>query len=425
MSCLPLVVFSVSQPRISVAAIPAQELQRADIKALQRAIEDLAATFGDRYPQGKEFLKQAADYQKQAAAIESPCAGAMPRRLRTLRRWRPRSRPCGARPCWPTRFWTSTSCSWSAARKASMGLPQNWQGNCSLPAHGYDNQIAVLAPVRGTRHRRKVSTLFQPDKDAFVGDVELHFNAAKMLFSMPNPNGRWQIYELGIDGRGLRQVSADDPADVDNYDPCYLPDGRIIFCSTRCFQGVPCVGGGDKVANLFIMDADGTNVRQLTFDQDHDWCPTVLNNGRVLYTRWEYSDTPHYFTRLLFTMNPDGTNQAAYYHSNSYWPNSTFYARPIPGHPTKVVAVISGHHGVQRMGELVVFDPAQGRFEEKGPSSGSPASARKSNRSSATNWSRARGRNSFIPIRSARNISWSPASRRPGKLGHLPRRYVR
>ena len=180
------------------------------------------------------------------------------------------------------------------------------------------------------------------------------------------PNGRWQIYELGVDGRGLRQVSSDDPADVDNYDPCYLPDGRIIFCSTRCFQGVPCVGGSDKVANLFIMDADGKNVRQLTFDQDHDWCPTVLNNGRVLYTRWEYSDTPHYFTRLLFSMNPDGTNQAAYYDSNSYWPNSTFYARPIPGHPTKVVGVISGHHGVQRMGELVVFDPALGRFEEKG-----------------------------------------------------------
>ena len=126
------------------------------------------------------------------------------------------------------------------------------------------------------------------------------------------------------------------------------------------------MGGSDKVANLFIMDPDGTLVRQLTFDQDHDWCPTVLNNGRILYTRWEYSDTPHYFTRLLFTMNPDGTNQAAYYGSNSYWPNSTFYARPIPGHPTKVVGVISGHHGVPRMGELVVFDPALGRFEEQG-----------------------------------------------------------
>ena len=65
-------------------------------------------------------------------------------------------------------------------------------------------------------------------------------------------------------------------------------------------------------------------------------------------------------------MNPDGTDQMEYYGSNSYWPNSIFYARPIPGHPTKVVAVISGHHGVPRMGELVLFDPAKGRLEADG-----------------------------------------------------------
>ena len=168
------------------------------------------------------------------------------------------------------------------------------------------------------------------------------------------------------DGSGLRQVTPGDEPDVDNYDPCYLPDGRIMFCSTRCFHGVPCVGGGNTVANLFRMNADGTDIRQLCFDQDHDWCPTVLNNGRVLYSRWEYSDSPHYFTRLLFHMNPDGTNQSEYYGSNSMWPNSIFYARPLPGHPTKVVAVISGHHGVPRMGELVVFDPAHGRHEAGG-----------------------------------------------------------
>ena len=355
--------------RAALAADPSQELQRANIKALQRAIADLAANFGDRYLRGKEFLKQANDYEKEASAIEialkkgdakiagsgrSPDrAASLATKIEALRREALLANP----------LLDFDKLLLVRRRENQMGLPQNWQGNCSLPATGYDNQIAVLSPVRPGG---KLTTLFQPKKSAFVGDVELHFGAAKMLFSMPNANYRWQIYELGVDGRGLRQVSADDPADVDNYDPCYLPDGRIIFCSTRCFQGVPCVGGSDKVANLFIMDADGLNVRQLTFDQDHDWCPTVLNNGRVLYTRWEYSDTPHYFSRLLFSMNPDGTNQVAYYHSNSYWPNSTFYARPIPGHPTKVVGVISGHHGVQRMGELVVFDPALGRFEEQG-----------------------------------------------------------
>jgi len=91
-----------------------------------------------------------------------------------------------------------------------------------------------------------------------------------------------------------------------------------------------------------------------------------MNNGRVMYLRWEYTDTPHSNTRLLFHMNPDGTEQMEYYGSNSYWPNSTFFARPIPGHATKVVGVVGGHHDNPRMGELVVFDPAKGRRESSG-----------------------------------------------------------
>jgi len=366
--------FSLYLAARPAVAGPGEELKRANIKSLQRAIEDLAATFGDRYPRGKEFLKQAADYEKEVSAIESASRGgdakiaqnssALATKIEALRHEALLANP----------LLDFDKLLLVRRQEGRMGLPQNWQGNCSMGAHGYDNQIAVLSPVRPGG---KITTLFQPEKNAFVGDVELHFDAAKMIFSMPNPKGHWQIYELGVDGSGLRQVSTDDPVDSDNYDPCYLPDGRIIFCSSRCFHGVPCVGGGDKVANLFIMDADGKNVRQLTFDQDHDWCPTVLNNGRVLYTRWEYSDTPHYFTRLLFTMNPDGTNQAAYYHSNSYWPNSTFYTRPIPGHPTKVVAIISDHQGVQRMGELVVFDPALGRYEAQGAVQKIPGSGQK------------------------------------------------
>ena len=65
-------------------------------------------------------------------------------------------------------------------------------------------------------------------------------------------------------------------------------------------------------------------------------------------------------------MNPDGTNQREYYGSNSYWPNATYWPRPIPGHPTMVSCVISGHHGVSRVGEMVLFDPARGRHEAEG-----------------------------------------------------------
>lgn len=188
-----------------------------------------------------------------------------------------------------------------------------------------------------------MTTLYRPADDVFVGDVDLNWDGDRMLFSKPvrTNHSRYEIFEIKADGTGLRQVSRSEP-DVDNYDACYLPDGRIIYDSTACFQGVPCVGGGNQVANLYVMDPDGTGVRRLCFDQDHDWCPSVMNDGRVIFSRWEYSDTPHYFTRIVMTMNPDGTNQRATYGSNSYWPNSTFYPRAIPGHPSQFVGIISG-----------------------------------------------------------------------------------
>ena len=250
-----------------------------------------------------------------------------------------------------------------SSKSPRLGLPQNWQSNCALPRGGFNDQIAVLSPVcpEGT-----LRTLYRPDKDVFVGDVDLHFDGRRMLFSSIGTHDRWQIFEIREDGTGLRQVTPGDQEDVDNYDACYLPDGRIIFGSTASMAAVPCVNGNTHVANLYLMNADGTNIRQLCFDQEHNWCPTVLGNGRVLYLRWEYTDTPHSHDRVLFHMNPDGTGQMEYYGSNSYWPNSLFYARPIPEHPTKFVGIVGGHHGVPRMGELVLFDTALGRREADG-----------------------------------------------------------
>ena len=242
------------------------------------------------------------------------------------------------------------------------GLPQNWQSNSSIRNDVWDNRIAVLSPAGP---QGSLSTLHKPQGSSFVGDVDLDFAAQRMLFSSVGEGGRWQVFEIEADGSGFRQLTP-DLGDVNNYDACYLPDGRIIFSSTASMAAVPCVNGSSLVANFYRMNPDGTGIRQLCFDQEHNWCPTVLNNGRVLYLRWEYTDTPHSHDRVLFHMNPDGTGQMEYYGSNSYWPNSLFYARPIPGDPTKFVGIVGGHHGVRRMGELVLFDPALGRREAQG-----------------------------------------------------------
>ncbi|MFW5693253.1 MAG: hypothetical protein ACOCWL_03465, partial [Thermoguttaceae bacterium] len=347
-----------------------EELRQVNLAALRLAIDDLDGTFGGRYRGGSDFLRRLAELETQLVDLEWALArgerGAdrrIPALLATAESLR-RDALLGN----PLLDFQKLLLVKRSADSPKLGLPQNWQGNCALPSRGYDNEIAVLSlqNLNG-----KLETLFRPENGEFVGDVDLHFDGRRMLFSMPDENGRWQIWEIGADGKRLRQVTPGDYPDVNNYDACYLPDGRIIFGSTRVFQGVPCVGGGNWVANLFLFTPnpsapDEPTIRQLCFDQDHNWCPTVLNNGRVLFTRWEYSDSPHYFTRLLMHMNPDGTNQLEYYGSNSPWPNSIFYARPIPGHPTKVVGIVSGHHGVPRMGEMVVLDPAQGRRRATG-----------------------------------------------------------
>ena len=242
-----------------------------------------------------------------------------------------------------------------------LGLPQNWQSNCVLPMSGFDDEIAVLSKPTTDG---ELSTLYRPKGPHFVGDVDLHFDGERMLFSSVGENQTWQVFEIGTDGSHLRQVT---PAlsDVHHYDACYLPDNAIIFSSTASMAAVPCVNGSTRVANFYRMEPDGA-IRQLCFDQEHNWCPTVLENGRVLYLRWEYTDTPHAHDRVLFSMNPDGTGQMEFYGSNSYWPNSLFYARPIPGHPSMFVGIVSGHHGVPRMGELVLFDIGYGRRESGG-----------------------------------------------------------
>jgi len=337
-----------------------------DVKpeALGRAIHDLIATFGADYAKGPEYLERLKALEKEGEGLEGEAAqgGAEARdeaervsdALRALRG--------EALLANPLLDFDKLLVVKRGAKSPSLGLPRNWQSNSSLPKTGFDDEIAVLSPVGA---EGELSTLFKPDGGRFTGDVDLHFDADRLLFSMPGGHDRWQVFEIRVDGSGLRQLTGEQP-DVDSYDACYLPDGKIIFTSTACFVGVPCVYGGSHVATLYVMDADGKNIRQLCFDQDHDWCPTVMNNGRVLYSRWEYTDTPHSNTRLLFHMNPDGTEQMEYYGSNSYWPNSIFYARPVPRHPTKVVAVIGGHHDNPRMGELVLFDPARGRREAQG-----------------------------------------------------------
>lgn len=259
-----------------------------------------------------------------------------------------------------------------------MGIPQNWQGNTALvnagflkgraKSHTFADELWIIDDISNPQKARKV---FEP-KSA-IADIDVSYDGKKILYSTIDDKICWRLDEIDLESGKTRRVSPRLYDDIDAYDGAYTPDGKIIFCSTATHVGVPCVEGDDWVANLYSMDANAAtekeaedSIRQLTFEQDADWSPTMLENGRVLYTRWEYTDNSHYFSRILMHMNPDGTAQSAFYGSTSYWPNSLFYCRQIPNDPNKFVGIVSGHHGVARVGELHLFDVSKGTVEEKG-----------------------------------------------------------
>ncbi|NQT88027.1 hypothetical protein HQ560_14770, partial [bacterium] len=344
----------------------AESLAKAKVvpwQSLRLAVADLSNTFGDRYPRGAEFLQKIdAAEAKLIKALEG-AAGASAGNVERLA-----ALADEGFELYRTALLANPLLSFDklllVRRKGNrLGLPANWCSNSSTAKTGYDNQIATMsisAPEKG------LTTIYSPPKGEYVGDVDLHYDAERMLFSMPEGNGGWHVHEVGLDGKGLRKVTHAMTSAANNYDACYLPDDRIIFTSTAGMVAVPCVNGSAPVATLFRMNADGSGIRQLCFDQEHSWYPAMMGDGRVLYTRWEYADLPHSNSRMLFTANPDGTNQRAYYGSGSFWPNSIFYARAIPGHATKVVGTVTGHHAPARMGELIIFDPAKGSQEADG-----------------------------------------------------------
>ncbi len=233
----------------------------------------------------------------------------------------------------------------------TRSLTENWLGNPSIKGT-FDNRIMLFNREDGTQ-----SVLYEPDDGAYIGELDLHYNADRLLFTKNHA-----LHEIRVDGGEPRRVIVDD---IDSADACYLPDGRIIFHSSAFNQGVPCIYGSAPVQNLHLADADGTNIRRLGFDQAQTWSPVVMEDGRVMFSRWEYTDTSHFFSRLVMTMNPDGTNQRSLYGSNSYWPNSIFFPQPIPG-TSRFIAVVSGHHGYPKQGELVIFDPSISAHEAKG-----------------------------------------------------------
>jgi hypothetical protein len=200
------------------------------------------------------------------------------------------------------------------------------------------------------------------EPQGIVRDPGVSYDGRRVLFAWRKSmtDDDYHLYELTVADGAVRQLTFG--RGVADYEGAYLPGGGILFNSTRCQQIVDC--WWSDVSNLYTCDADGRYLRRLGFDQVHTNYPQVTPDGRVIYTRWDYSDRGQLFPQPLFQMNPDGTGQVDLYGNNSWFPTTILHARGIPG-TRKIVCVLSGHHTYQK-GKLAIVDPARGRRENQG-----------------------------------------------------------
>jgi formylglycine-generating enzyme required for sulfatase activity len=319
---------------------------QVDLPALRRAIEDLSRDFPRRYPKGPEFLKRLEELERRGRqrANADANAEAFSRDAAALQREALLANPL-----------LDFDSLLLVRRRKHDGMFVNGSARW-YPKTGFDDEILRLSPVRPDG---RLTSVYRPAGPVLVGEMDLHWDADRMLLTTIGSKGCFHVFELDMATKALRQVTPAEHPDIDYYDPCYLPNGGILFTCTSNYQGTPCNRSGNT-ETLSLM-APGGKIRRLGFDQEFNWFPRVMNDGRVMYARWEYCDLPHTFSGMLFHMNPDGTGQRELYGSGAYWPNRIFYARPIPGQSGKFVGIVKGHHDEGSYGNLVVFDPGKGR----------------------------------------------------------------
>lgn len=212
-------------------------------------------------------------------------------------------------------------------------------------------RLLVLEGLHPGGHVRKLA----PEKPGSFWRPDLSFDARRVLFCYKAHDQKsFHLYEINIDGTGLRQLTF---GDYDDTDPIYLPDGNILFTTTRANTYVRCMPYTYSYV-LARCDRQGKNICLLSRNNEPDWCPVLLNDGRACYSRWEYHDKALWRIQSLWTVNPDGTNTATFWGNQSVWPDHLAEPRPIPG-STRVMFTGVAHHD-WFAGSIGIIDPGKG-----------------------------------------------------------------
>ena len=194
-------------------------------------------------------------------------------------------------------------------------------------------------------------------KNGFIFDMSVSYDAEKLLFSYMSDVSKgvdsFHIWQIDVDGSNLVQLTKGPWHDAS---AVYLPDGRIVFCSTRVESFSLCQDY--LAAAMYIIDGDGSNLRRLEYNTLCDTTPYVMDDGSILFTRWEYQDKNIFTVEGLWTINPDGTRVQLFYGNTLTVPNAIYGGKQIPG-TGKVVCVMAAHHHPP-FGGIAVIDRSVG-----------------------------------------------------------------
>jgi len=237
--------------------------------------------------------------------------------------------------------------------------------------------LVVLVNWKSTSAKARYIT-----RDKFPAGSILHpdlsFDAKKVIFSfcdhsdktISQKEKRFFIWEGSVDGSEFSQITGtkNDPMEreegrytmlIEDYDPCYLPDGGIVFTSSRSQNQARCHARRYVPAfYLYRMNGDGSGIRPFSYGEANEIDPAVLNDGRVIFNRWEYINRHDQNFHGLWSAKPDGTGTANYWGNLTPAPKSVTEAKAIPG-SHKVMGTATAHHSYTA-GSIVLIDPRKG-----------------------------------------------------------------
>jgi len=319
---------------------------------VQRAVEDLQATYGKNYAGSEAAVKKLSSLHEKIAKALPHEQAALQEQFNQVARGLLLANPLVSKT--PIVFVTREQYPGDHHNTATMFQTGEINAN---KFHG-PGAIKTLKLAHDESNPGGVTPDVKTILDVPEGvarDLEMSFDGKKVLFSMRTGRADdYHLYEMNIDGSDLTQLTFG--GGISDIDPIYLPDDKIMFTSTR--EPKFCMCNRHIMGNLFTMEADGANIQQVGHSTLHEGHPSLTPDGRVIYDRWEYVDRNFGDAQGVWSTNPDGTAHAIYWGNNTNSPGGVLDARTIPG-TQKFISTFSSCHD-RPWGAIAIVDRRRG-----------------------------------------------------------------